>query len=139
MNTTLAKFNLRYDKLMVDEDIYTFNEITGQVGNKILLNCMIGMLVCRCSLPCLAWIMRMCPWAQPVVQIHRTTSSLCHLAGKRISRNHSQQGNLYFFLHELHFLIFISDSALNYFGENTYNGDNREPSPTKSIMPLPED
>ena len=31
------------------------------------------------------------------------------------------------------------DSALNYLGEEIYNVDSREPSPTKSITPLPEE
>ena len=34
--TPLAKFALHYDKLMVDKDVYTFNEITGKVRGKEL-------------------------------------------------------------------------------------------------------
>ena len=28
---------------------------------------------------------------------------------------------------------------MNYLGDEAYNGDSREPSPTKSITPLPEE
>ena len=35
--------------------------------------------------------------------------------------------------------IFLSDSVLNYLGDEAFNGDSREPSPTKSITPLPEE
>ena len=34
---------------------------------------------------------------------------------------------------------YVVDSALNYLGDEAFNGDSREPSPTKSITPLPEE
>ena len=52
-------------------------------------------------------------------------------------RNHSQQVNLWIFLFVL--ILFTSDSALNHLGDDIYNGDSRDPSPTKSIIPLSEE
>ena len=31
-----AKYTLHYDKLVVDKEVYTFNEIAGKVENKML-------------------------------------------------------------------------------------------------------
>jgi len=105
----LAKFTMRYDKLMVDKDIYTFNEITGQVELTTP-----GMVAEDGS---------MSPTSSPTTPHHPRSKSRSKSSGrkKKLEKAYS------------------TDSALNFLGDEAYNGESREPSPTKSITPLPEE
>eukprot|EP00090_Calanus_glacialis_P016150 TRINITY_DN25368_c0_g1_i1.p1 TRINITY_DN25368_c0_g1~~TRINITY_DN25368_c0_g1_i1.p1 ORF type:complete len:400 (-),score=143.35 TRINITY_DN25368_c0_g1_i1:250-1449(-) len=105
----LGKFTMRYDKLMVDKDIYTFNEITGQVELTTP-----GMVADDGS---------MSPTSSPTTPHHPRSKSRSKSSGrkKKLEKSYS------------------TDSALNFLSDEAFNGDSREPSPTKSITPLPEE
>ena len=116
----------------MDKDVYTFNEITGQVVDKIFLN---GMFVFIC-----VQVEILTPGMNNENGSISPTSSPTILLSSGRKNNFVKSFSTGEFIDlRKKYSLFISDSAFNHLGDDIHNGDSREPSPTKSISPYPKE
>ena len=118
---------------MIDKDVYTFNEMTGQV---------------ELTTPGTVNDDRaLSPASSPTTPHHPRHKSRSRSSGRKKKLEKAFSTGLTLIV--LDSLICVNlwklylwttlDSALNYLGEESLNEESREPSPTKSITPLPEE
>ena len=112
-----SKMTLRYDKLMIDKDVYTYNEVAGVVELQTST----------------VEEGRVSPTSQPNTPHHTRVRARSKSSGrkKKLEKSFSTGNTLtWYFIHkETHKYL---ESALNYIGDEEMT---RSPSPTKSPFP----
>ena len=120
----LAKMSLRYDKLIMGKEVYTYNELTG------LVELMVSGVGSEEGGG------RHSPTSQPTTPHHSRTKTRSKSSGRRKKLEKAFSTGLSW--PQFFFITYycIEESALNYIGEDLdYSREqSREPSPTKSPL-----
>ena len=119
----LAKMSLRYDKLIMGKEVYTYNEVTGQV--ELMVSGLGSEEGGRHS-----------PSSQPTTPHHSRAKTRSKSSGRRKKLEKAfSTGELNSPVPQTDIAL-IKESALNYIGEDlVYSREqSREPSPTKSPL-----